>query len=829
LSGPYAERLAAREIRRYLYLRTGRLLEIAENSSEAEGDRIEILVKGDPSAAALLPPELAEETVGMSPDGFLLRTMETERGRVLYLVGGSESGALYGAYRLAEHYGVRFYLHGDVIPDRRLPAIELPELTEVGRPLFELRGIQPFHDFPEGPDWWNRDDYKAILAQLPKLGMNFIGLHTYPEGGVGPEPAVWIGRPGDVGPDGEVVFGYPSRHFVTGNVTGAWGYRPTNTSAYKFGAAQFFDTDVYGAEYMDGTHPWTKMDSQAAGRLFDRFGSLLNDSFTFARKMGIKTCIGTETPLTIPKAVENRLRENGRLRRGSDPSRLLYEGMFQRISRTHPLDYYWLWTPEGWTWEGTKEKEVSRTVADFKTAIEVARDLDVPFRIATCGWVLGPQTDRALFDKVLPKEVPISCINRNVGHDFVEPGFAAVEGRPKWAIPWLEDDPALIIPQLWVGRMRKDAADALALGCNGLMGIHWRTRILGPNVAALARASWDQAGWTGSAAARESKPDLPTWRGWPDDRRIRSYPAERTAPTLDFYRDWVATEFGPGALDELAAIFSRLDCALPRPSTWVGGPGGLAPDSRPWSEVEAEYRFVDEIESLRPRISGAANLERFDYWLENFKYLRSVGELACTWYQYSEALKQLSGRLSRDARAESARSKCLPLRIDLMQQAAEVHRHLLATVSTKGELGTIANWQQHLLPQLLDGDKTLRKALGEEIPAAAMPDTDYLGPTRVIVPTLRTVLDAGEDLRLTAIVPGGSVASVQLLWRPMGGESYQRLELHQKSGSVYEGKLAADTLPSELEYYIEAITRDGVIRSFPAAGAEQPQTVLVMR
>ena len=28
----------------------------------------------------------------------------------------------------------------------------------------------------------------------------------------------------------------------------------------------------------------------------------------------------------------------------------LYEGMFRRIGQTHPLDYYWFWTPEGWTW-----------------------------------------------------------------------------------------------------------------------------------------------------------------------------------------------------------------------------------------------------------------------------------------------------------------------------------------------------------------------------------------------------------------------------------------------------------------------------------------------
>ena len=56
--------------------------------------------------------------------------------------------------------------------------------------------------------------------------------------------------------------------------------------------------------------------------------------------------------------------------------------------------------------------------------------------------------------------------------------------------------------------MRRDAADARKYGCTGLMGIHWRDAILGPNVAALARAAWDQSGWEGvnQAAAFGPRP-----------------------------------------------------------------------------------------------------------------------------------------------------------------------------------------------------------------------------------------------------------------------------------------------------------------------------------
>ena len=110
--------------------------------------------------------------------------------------------------------------------------------------------------------------------------------------------------------------------------------------------------------------------------------------------------------------------------------------------------------------------------------------------LASCGWVLGPQHDRAALDKLLPKNSPMSCINQKVGHAPVESSFAKVQDRPKWAIPWLENDPNMTGPQPWVGRMFYDGADALRYGCTGLLGIHWRTKVIGMNIAALAQAGW---------------------------------------------------------------------------------------------------------------------------------------------------------------------------------------------------------------------------------------------------------------------------------------------------------------------------------------------------
>ena len=56
------------------------------------------------------------------------------------------------------------------------------------------------------------------------------------------------------------------------------------------------------------------------------------------------------------------------------------------------------------------------------------------------------------------------------------------------------------------------------------------------------------------------------------------------------------SEFGSSVGNQAAAIFSAIDSfALPRPVQWISGPGGLAPDSQPWSAVAPAYDFVDEV------------------------------------------------------------------------------------------------------------------------------------------------------------------------------------------------------------------------------------------
>jgi hypothetical protein len=958
-----AEQFAAREVRRYVYLRTGRLLDIVARERVLASHPSAFVVGTKRRAAALagtLNPALAAELASLPAQTYQLKTLLRRTTQTLFVAGGDDAATLYAAYRLAEYLGVRFHLHGDVIPDERI-AFSIPLLDERKSPLFSLRGIQPFHDFPEGPDWWNADDYLAVIGQLPKLRMNFFGLHTYPEGHPNAEPTVWIGTAGDIGEGGKVKFSYPSSWMST--LRGNWGYAPKKTGDYVFGAAQLFERDDFAAEVMWEYLPQPTT-PEASNELFERAADLLRDAFSFARQVGVQTCVGTETPLVPPKLVQERLKAAGKDPTDLATVRELYEGIFRRAAQAYPLDWYWLWTPEGWTWSPVSEAQITATTNDLLTAYAALKGVNAPFQLATCGWVLGPQQDRALFDKMLPKDVAVSCINREVGKTPVDAGFADVSGRGKWAIPWLEDDPGLTEPQFWVGRMRRDAADALRYGCDGLMGIHWRTRVLAPNVAALAQAAWDQQPWLTSyqgqipaptervfgpiggnvahfpnspIADTEDDPlyqnvryDLKGYRlpasnglctvtlkfcephyaeagrrvfdvklqgktvvrnldmfarvgkdraldftytnvvvanGWVDvdfvpriefpciaaiaveggdwavkvncgggvwkdylaDPGGAESPKQVYADSADFYDDWCAHEFGANIAPAASAIFRKLDCATPRPAEWVNGPGRLQPNGQPWSAVRKNYAFVDTFAGLRRRVSGAGNLERFDYWLNTFKYLRAMAEAGCAWAEFNREFQKAKEEKDPAAQARLAREHALPAREKLVLTLDHLYDFLLATVTNPGELGTVCNWEQHNLPDILEKPgEELAKLLGEPLPASAQPRKIYRGLPRLIVPTVRTSVREGEPLKLKAIVLSESPVTVTVHWRKMGGTGFRQVPFLPVARGVHTVTLpAAATKSGDLEYYITAGRKEGEPLRFPATAPALCQTVVV--
>ncbi|MEI6822591.1 MAG: malectin domain-containing carbohydrate-binding protein [Bacteroidota bacterium] len=953
------EKFAAKEVRRYVYLRTGLMAEIINSDVIPDGYKNYIILgRKDRALFSSLQAtkDIKSSFEKLNKEEYLIKTISTSTIKQHIIIGGDETGVLYGVYKFIESLGVRYYLDGDVIPDAKFDMSTL-NVNETGKPLFNLRGIQPFHDFPEGPDWWNVDDYKAIIAQLPKLRMNFIGLHTYPEGAVGPEPTVWIGEKENVGKKGFVNFSYPSTY--NNSLRNAWGYGPKTTGSYDFGADKLFETDIFGADVQRNMLPLPKIQEEY-NNVFNNTAVMLNNAFNFAHSLGVKTCVGTETPLIFPALLKEKLKNEGKDINDNKVKKDIYKGIFNRVKEAYPVDYYWLWTPEDWTWSSVADTTVTKTKEDIQIAYDALKESKVPFNLATCGWVLGPPKDRAEFDRILPKDIPFSCINRNLGHDPVEPQFEKIMGRDKWAIPWMEEDPLLTQVQLWAGRMRMDAVDALKYKCTGLMGIHWRTRILGPNVSALAYAAWDQNNFKAIKDTStfgievlggniEENPATilnknaeeqylyKTFRGGmegynfmlpngkykvtikmvecyydkPDSRvfnifmqgkkvienlditaRAGRYNAldcpvndvevtdgklmirfgvvkdipnisaiviegnnyikkincggdaymgyisdvnasnnSRYLAVDDFYLDWAEHNFGKEASHEIAKIFTDLDGKFPCPTYWVSGPGTIKVNRRDVKDELVKYKFVDEFNSLRNKIKGTGNLDRFDYWLNTFKYYREMLIVGCAAGALENVMDEIKKEDQLNKKKEIAQSKALPLQKELVDKYGNLMKYLLSSVTNMSELGTIMNIENLSLSptyNLISKHDSLLRSLGCE--SLSIPSKDYKGELKIIVPSNRTSLSIGEDLNLKIIILGEhNDAKTFLFWKTLGSKGdYKKISLSHVSRGVYNVVIPAKEIANnDFEYYISTESKGKVVK-YPATSPEINRTVVLM-
>jgi len=296
----------------------------------------------------------------------------------------------------------------------------------------------------------------------------------------------------------------------------------------------------------------------------------------------------------------------------------------------------------------------------------------------------------------------------------------------------------------------------------------------------------------------------------------------------DLYRDWARNQFGRGPDTEIAALFTRVDGRLPIPVTWTTGPGGIRPDARPWGEVAQGFSFVYELAALRPRVLGVGNLERFDYWLKNFQAMRETARFQCVWSDYNKALEKVKALPDAAAKAVAAKESLLGPRIEMAKALKIILGNLAATASNTGEMGTIANWEQHLIPEaFLKPGEELKSLFGGSLPPYADLTAEYDGPARVVVPTVRTIVAAGETLVLKAMVLASEPPeAVTLKWRALGAGKFTAVGMEHAARRTYRVSLPA--LTGDLEYYIEATTGGRTV-FFPVTAPALNQTVVVMK
>ena len=786
------EVLAANEVRRYVYLRTGALLPVARG--QGDGDRI-VVARKDRGLGGGLGQELA-------PQQFILKTGTVDGKKVWSIVGGDELGTLYGAYRFAEKLGVRFGLDEDVVPDARLTGA-WPAPDETGKPRFALRGLQPFHDFNVGPDWWNAQDYQNVLTQMAKLRLNFIGFHTYPSWNPssGPEANVWIGLPEDVDANGDVRFGYEAGVVTTRK---GWNVTPYPTGKYAAGAGLLFENDEYGPDFMLDCLDWPKT-GDAAAAMFNRYGDMQKQAFGQARQLGIKTCVGTESPLGVPKLLATRLADKGL--KPEDPAviRRLYEGTFLRLMRKMQPDYYGFCAPETWLdmapgcsgWEITTTANVERDMGLAEAALKAVQ---APFGLATTGWRLGTRDNPLWMDQRAPKNWAISSINTRLGNDPVEKHYGTISGRPKWVIGWAEDDGTAGAHcctcwdlQLWVKRLFADSADASRYGAEGMLAIHWRTSAISPNISALARAGWD-------------------------------FDRSDSMPTVDvFWADWGRGLFGSDAGGEAGRLIQQFDGGHLGINALIQG-GAKTTDAG----IAGFFAPLQALEALRPQIHGTGNLERFDYWLNQIR----ASHLRVRTWVLADRLTAKIGQANNIAevgkKRDFARQELLPLRLEIARSYEAMIAAFVRCAKSPGEVGTIASIESGNRTRIVAAhDAAIANMLGTPLPDEATPGTVYCGEPRIFLASTNTRMNAGEPQEIRAFVLSGEkCAGVTLHYRALGEGEFKQVAATHRARQAYRVALPAQA-QGTLEYYLEAVLDNGKQVRWPVTAPLLNQTTLV--
>jgi len=157
---------AAEELRRYMGLLFGLHPQIVD---EARGPHLHV---GPPRGSAA---DLGLDSLG--DQGYVLKRLKRNGADVLMCAGASPRATLWAVYELVELWGVRYLLHGDILPSRgpfRLPQVEMeatPELTVRAWPLVG--------DLAIGTEAWGTDDCIRLIDQLAKLRFNRIGIANY--------------------------------------------------------------------------------------------------------------------------------------------------------------------------------------------------------------------------------------------------------------------------------------------------------------------------------------------------------------------------------------------------------------------------------------------------------------------------------------------------------------------------------------------------------------------------------------------------------------------------------------------------------------------------
>jgi len=519
---PELERFAAAELCRYLDELHGIAVTPATGVPDSGGA---VFLVGRPATNPIVKEVCGDRPLPeLSDQGLLLRPTQRDGINGLLVTGGSPRAVLWAVYELVERWGVRYLVHGDVLPEKTA-GLRLPDEEIHIEPNMRIRCWRLVNDLADGPVSWSLEENQRFLRQIAKMKFNRIFLSFWPC-----QPFVHYTFQGMEKPPGTLFFGerYP------------------------------IDDDTVGKEKFHGVREFTNPEfvgAESPEELVDRARHLAHGILREAKALGMETGLAIQ-PFEWPKEFMTVLpgsepaHQLGGLTAGPGKDQPMDDPLLQDMVatifgayvETYPdAEYIHVGMPEhrGWTeqaeqaygaldakyglsdlgsYEDLCARARSRTgfpggggrvetmlkgdlasLAFFDALVQEKVLLDRPGGRADARLVYNGVVAELfpLLAKMLPPggEV-LSFIDYTASRQLRQRGLLRQpppEGLRSNLIFTLADDNVGVLPQLATGSLHELMKELRAHGWSGFYTRYWTVGDLDPTVHYLARASWDPA------------------------------------------------------------------------------------------------------------------------------------------------------------------------------------------------------------------------------------------------------------------------------------------------------------------------------------------------
>lgn len=772
-------RLAVKELMSGL-----RSLRVAEVTQNAEG-----AVAG----AILLELSVDKSRFKNGEDYQIARTPQ---GAALY--AAQEQSLLYAIFDFLEHQGLVFGIDGTTAPMDRVNGLQLPLPGNpwIAAPRFAVRGLLPWPDFLNCISVYNDEDFKAYFAAMLRMRFNMFGMHVYTQNEPGPLAESYLSFD---------FAGSGHRAALEDTTMTSWGYLPQRTSTYKMGAAHYFDSETFGADATRlGTDTWD---------IAARTTAMMRRAFNFARDLGIQTGIGFEpyqNPMETVRALPpEALSHPGGFIESNTARDLLERRLADLLERYPMVNYVWLWQDENANWESRKTN-VPLSTTPFTQAHDFLKRHAPDKRLVLAGWGGVTHHFESLHQR-LPEDIIFSALNDSLGWDPVNEAFGKLGSRERWPIPWIEDDPSMWFPQFRASRFQMDMKRAQDFGCQGMLGIHWRHRIIDPTATYFARAAWN----------------------------------EHLAAS-DHYKSFCITQASGSRASALAILFDECDSGHAISSTFVGSydKSGFANRVEITGDYSEAFNYAINEPDLAVLSRQRSTAKRFNQLADEavspleknrIGYFAGFVDFMVPYCDAYELAHKLDGvlkqavELRRVGKPDEARAVVAQQGVPLwLSMAPLIHQTMVkyqSVIATRNDQGQLASMQNKFVRISLERLRLSIKEFVDPLPPEM--DTAYaqaIAPEagenpRIFIPTRPSLLKPGESLRIFIVATEQTQpADVKLLTRRQGSDQWQAVSAAHAGRGVYAAQLGPFAASDEvIEYYATVPAESHLLSDPPQA------------